>query len=90
MEKISATGAGIALAVTAALLNVVCALAFTLWPEGTTDFFGAFAHGLDFTTVKAALPPSPGRVLYGAVGLAVVGFVTGAVFATVYNLTTRR
>lgn len=86
MEKIGTLAAGTALAITFAFLSIVCALAFLLWPDGTLDFFGAFMHGLDLTTVKSVAPITLGRALYGAVGLGVVGFVAGVVFATVYNL----
>ena len=90
MERISTLAAGIALAVTLAFLSAVCALAFTLWPDATLDFFGAFMHGVDLSTVKSAAPISLGRVLYGVIGLGVVGFVVGAVFAAVYNLVRSR
>ena len=47
-------------------------------------------HGLDLKTVKAAAPLSFGRVLYGIIGLSVVGFIAGFVFAWTYNLISRQ
>ena len=81
MDKVNTLGAGIALAVTLALMSAVCAIAFVLAPDATLDFFSAFMHGLDLKTVKAATPLSFGRVLYGIIGLSVVGFLAGFVFA---------
>lgn len=90
MEKIDTIAAGSALAVTFAVMSLLCALAFWLWPNGTLDFFGAFMHGVDLTPVKSTAPLTLGRVLYGVVGLAVAGFVAGAVFARAYNLVCSR
>jgi hypothetical protein len=89
-NKLSIMATGIALAITFALMSALCALAFFGWPEATLDFFGAFMHGLDLKTVKSATPITLTRVLYGVVGLGVVGFVTGVVFASAYNATSGR
>ena len=90
MDKVNTLGAGIALAVTLALMSAVCAIAFVLAPGATLDFFSAFMHGLDLKTVKAATPLSFGRVLYGIIGLSVVGFLAGFVFAWTYNVINRQ
>jgi hypothetical protein len=65
MNKLNILGAGIAVAVTFALLSILCALAFVLAPNGTIDFFGAFMHGLDLNSVRSTAPIRLGRVLYG-------------------------
>ncbi|VTZ59843.1 DUF5676 family membrane protein [Sinorhizobium medicae] len=74
MNKLSTLFVGIALGVTLALLSMLCALTFAFWPNATLDFFGAFTHGLDLGAVKSTAPMSAGRVLYGVVGLGIVGF----------------
>jgi len=89
MDKMNTLGAGIALAVTFALLSALCAVAFALAPDSTIDFFGAFMHGLDLKAVRSAAPLSLGRVLYGIVGLSIIGFIAGFAFAWTYNLTRR-
>lgn len=89
-NKLSITATGIALAITFALMSALCALAFFVVPEATLDFFGAFMHGLDLKTVKSAAPITLARALYGVVGLAIVGFVAGVVFALAYNTTSGR
>ena len=90
MDKVNTLGAGVALAVTFALLSALCAVAFVLAPDATIDFFSAFMHGLDLKSVKAATPLSFGRVLYGIIGLSIIGFIAGFVFAWTYNAINRR
>lgn len=65
---------------------MLCALAFAIWPDATLDFFGAFMHGLDLSSVRSAAPMSPVRVLYGVVGLGIVGLLAGVVYASIYNV----
>jgi 2TM family of unknown function (DUF5676) len=90
MDKVNTLGAGIALAVTLALISALCAVAFVVAPDATLDFFSAFMHGLDLKSVKALAPLSFGRVLYGIIGLSIVGFVAGFVFAWTYNFINRQ
>jgi 2TM family of unknown function (DUF5676) len=90
MDKVNTLGAGIALAVTLALISALCAIAFVLAPDATLDFFSAFMHGLDLKAVKSAAPISFGRVLYGLIGLSIVGFIAGVVFAWMYNAISRQ
>lgn len=86
MNKLSIPSVGIALGVTLALTSMLCALAFAIWPNATLDFFGAFMHGLDLNAVRSTVPMSLGRVLYGVVGLGIVGLLAGVVYASIYNV----
>ncbi len=88
--KLSIVGAGIALAVTFSFMSALCALAFLVWPDTTLDFFAAFMHGLDLKTVKSAQAITLTRVAYGVIGLGIVGFLAGVVFASAYNATSAR
>ena len=88
MDKVNNLGAATALAATLALLSA--AVAFVLAPDATLDFFGAFMHGLDLKSLKSAAPLSFGRVLYGVVGLSIVGFIAGFVFAWTYKVISRQ
>ncbi len=90
MDKKNPLSTGIASAVTFALLSILCAIAFMVAPDATIDFFGAFMHGLDLNTARSAAPLSLGRVLYGVIGLAIIGFIAGFVFAWTYNAVSRR
>jgi len=84
MREVNPFGAGIALGVTLGVLSALCAAAFAIAPDATVNFFGAFIHGVDLKSVKAATPLSVGRVLYGIISLSVVGFIA-FVYASVYN-----
>ena len=86
MNRLGTLSVGVALGATLALMSMLCALTFALWPDATLDFFSAFTHGLDLGTIKSATPISPGRALYGIVGLGVIGLVTGVVYASIYNV----
>lgn len=88
--EVNKLGAGIALAVTLALISGLCALAFVLAPDATLDFFSAFMHGLDLKAIKSHEPISFGRVLFGMIGLSIVGFIVGFVFAWIYNVVNRQ
>ena len=90
MDKLSPFSVGSATAVTLTIVNALCAVAVALWPDAVLEFFNSFAHGLDLKPLKSTEPLGLGRFLFGLVGLAVVGFVAGAIFAWVYNLVARR
>lgn len=89
-NKLSPLAFGIAAAVTSAVMSALCAIGFVLWPDATLDFFSALMHGIDLKGMKASGPISLARVIYGVVGLAVIGFVAGIVLAAVYNAVARR
>ncbi len=86
MNRLSILSVGIALSVTLALMSMLCALAFAIWPDATFDFFAALTHGLDLGPVRSTVPMSPGRVLYGVLGLGVVGLLAGVLYASIYNV----
>jgi len=77
---------GAALGLTFAGANLMCAIAFGLWPDLALDFVNAWFHTVDLGVLKQA-PKSATAVgyAYGIGGLAVVGFVLGAGFAFFYN-----
>lgn len=89
-KQLSTLAVGVALGATLALLSMLCALAFAIWPDRTLDFFGAFTHGLDLNMVQTTAPMSAGRILYGVVGLGLVGLVAGVVYALIYNVVATR
>jgi hypothetical protein len=85
MNRINAFSAGIATAVTLAVLSTVCAAALAIWPDGTMAFFNSFVHGLDLTSLRSTQPFSLFRFMSGLAGLVLVGFAFGALFAFAYN-----
>ena len=89
MDKKDSLSTGIGLAVTFAFLSVLCAIAFAVAPDATINFIGAFMHSLDLNAVRTTVPLSLSRVLYGVIGLAIIGFIAGLVFAWTYNAVSR-
>ena len=85
MNRIDPLSAGIATAITLAVLNTVCAAAVAIWPDGAMAFFNSFAHGLDLTPLKSTQPFSLFWFVCGLVELVLVGFASGAIFAYAYN-----
>ena len=88
MDAIKPWVSGAALAVTAGVAYVVCAIAVLLFPDGTLAFFNTWAHGVDVTLAKrpAAKPLAPGEWIFGFVSIVIAGYLAGALYAWVRNL----
>ena len=85
MIKLSVLGSGLALAITLALLNSVCGVLVGLWPQQAIVFANTWAHGLDLRPLMSDAPMTLARFAYGLIGLSIIGFVIGAVYAWLYN-----
>jgi hypothetical protein len=85
VSRHSVLATGTAVAVTAALLNSLCAVAVALWPEESIRFANSWMHGLDLQMIKATAPATLTAFLRGLIGIAAIGFITGVVYAWVYN-----
>lgn len=85
MSRHSVLATGTAVAVTAALLNSLCAIAVALWPQESIGFANSWMHGLDLQMITATAPPTLTGFLRGPIGIAAIGFMTGVVYAWVYN-----
>jgi 2TM family of unknown function (DUF5676) len=85
VSRHSVLATGTAVAVTAALLNSLCAVAVALWPEESIRFANTWIHGLDLQMIKATAPLTLPAFLRGLIGIAAIGFITGVVYAWVYN-----
>jgi hypothetical protein len=79
---------GAALAVTAGVVYVVCALAVALFPDGTLAFFNTWAHGVDVTLVKRPATKSltAAEWVFGFVSIVVAGYLAGALYGWLRNL----
>jgi hypothetical protein len=85
MNKLNVVKTGLALAVTLALFNSLCATIVALWPALAIAFANAWMHELDLQLIRADAPLTLGRFVYGLVGVSVTGFVIGGLYAWVYN-----
>ena len=85
MSRHSVLATGTAVAITAALLNSLCAVAVAFWPEASIRFANTWMHGLDLQMIKATAPPTLTAFVCGLTGIAAIGFITGVVYAWVSN-----
>ncbi len=86
MDKLNTLSIGVSAAITAAVLSALCAAAFVVSPDVTIGFFNSFMHGIDLNKVRSTAPITLGGVAFGVIGLAIVGFVAGVIFASIHNL----
>ena len=86
MEKLNPWRAGGAMALTVAVISLVCTLAVFFFPDGMVNFVNAWVHGLDLTVLKSDKPWTLGGLAYGLFGVSLTGFLSGALFAVCYNL----
>lgn len=87
MNRINPPQFAIAITLTFLLLYVICAVAITLFPDGTVSFFNAWFHGLDLNLMRPSggKPLTLSQFITGAVGVVVVAFPAGFVLASVYD-----
>lgn len=81
---------GATLAITIAIMYTLCAVAWSIWHEAMLDFLNALFHGLDFRKIQ--IPESAYSIKLFLLPLAVLtvwGFVSGVLFAGIYNLLKR-
>ena len=86
MEAINIRRCGLAWGITSALLYLGCV--FVMWSvgrEGSILFFNSLLHGIDVTTILRTDRPWWGMAM-GLVEIFIVGWLTGATIATIYNL----
>jgi len=82
-QKISPKGTGIALALITFILSIVCLLIVLLLGDLSVKLFNQFFHGIDLSSLKTT--PNILQGLIGSVILAVGGFISGWLFAVIYN-----
>jgi hypothetical protein len=90
MEKLSPWRTGIAVALTTAIVNIVCAAAVYLFPDGTLAFVNSWTHGIDLAALQSEKPWTVGGFVLGLFNVSLTGFLVGALFAACSNLTTTR
>jgi len=81
MKPFNPLRTGIAAALTAAVVSVVCAVAVYLSPLGTVRFVNSWTHGLDLTVLRTDEPLTAARFLLGLFNASLTAFAVGALFA---------
>ena len=89
VDKLNVLGSGLALAITLALLNSVCAISVNLWPQQAIAFANTWAHGLDLKPLMADSSLTVARFTYGLIGLAGRFPVRGGLRVTVQSVARR-
>lgn len=86
--RVSPLSCGLSLAVTAALLYLVCALIVAWSPGALAAGLGLIVHGLSLSGLSPAVGELRwGAVLVGTVAVAGYAFVAGALFGVVHRWT---
>ncbi|OGV78196.1 MAG: hypothetical protein A3I83_01610 [Methylotenera sp. RIFCSPLOWO2_02_FULL_45_14] len=86
MNTLNPWRVGSAIALTAAIVNVICAVAVYLFPDGTISFINSWTHGLDLTVLRNNKPWTVDSMANGLFNVTLIGFLFGALFACCYNL----
>lgn len=88
-DKLNPKVVGLSLAAISGMLFVACWALFALFPAGTFNFFNELFHGVDLTKI-ARIDISSGRTIIGLIEIVIAGFVTGWLFAIIYNYFLRK
>ena len=84
MVKKDIHATGIALALTLAIISIICLILVFIAPAFALNLFGSFIHGIDLS--KIAVAPVLGiKTLVGFVVAVVGGYLIGILFASIYN-----
>lgn len=84
MAKKDINATGIALALTFAIISIVCLVLVLITPGFAINLFGSFMHGVDLTKI-AITPTIEGRTLLGLIVALAGGYLIGVIFAWIYN-----
>ncbi len=84
MEKLNWKTTALALAAVGGVLSLACAAIIAIWRESALKLLGAMFHGIDMAAI-AKIDVSIGSIIAGLVEVVVIGAITGALFAWVYN-----
>lgn len=85
MGAINVKKMGLAVGLTFAFLHLLCVVVILFTPRETTIvFFNTLLHGIDVTNILR-VEMSAREMVYGFVQIFVLGWLTGASIASIYN-----
>lgn len=91
MNRINPAGLGLALAITTAVLSLVCAGLVAIAPGQVAAIFQSWWHGLDVSQLTATAPPMTLQsVAIGFITITAFAFLVGFLFAVVNNFLARK
>ena len=82
-NKLNVKGIAIASAAVTAVLYAICFIIVLAFGDASLQFFQLFFHGVDITGLGTT--PNIGAGILGLIISAVAAYITGAVFALIYN-----
>ncbi len=85
MEKQYVHPTGLAAALTGAIIYALCSLAAWLWPKQSIGFFSQWFHGIDLTKIAVTPQMTVSGFVLGLIGMIVVLYLVGFVYAWIYN-----
>lgn len=86
MDKLNPWRVGSATALTAAMINLICAVAVYMFPAATISFVSSWAHGFDLNILLSKTPLTFDGIADGIFNVMLTGFLIGVLFALFYNL----
>ena len=91
MNRITPTALGLTLAITAALLNLVCAGLVAVAPDATMTIFQSWWHGIDVSMLANESPSMTLKsVIVGLITISAFAFIVGFVFGVANNMVAGR
>ncbi len=82
-EELKPRRIALSLAIVVGIISIVCALLIAVSPQLTMNLFGSIFHGIDVSQIASTI--SWGSALLGTLVAIALAYVTGWLFAVVYN-----
>lgn len=86
MNTLNPWRVGSTTASTAAMINLICAIAVYMFPAATVRFVSSWAHGFDLNILLRKTPLTFDGIADGIFNVTLTGFMIGVLFALFYNL----
>lgn len=84
MDKLNNKIVGLALATTSAILYLICAVFYWLFPKGIMNYANYMFHGIDLSSI-ASKTMTLGNTIIGLILIFVSSYLVGILFASLYN-----
>ena len=87
--KLDPKSAASALALTAGIVSVICAILVAIAPDFLFSLANAWFHGIDLVKIQSA-NLTVGNFIFGLIGIMTAGWLAGYLFAVIYNSFVKR
>jgi len=84
MDNLNTKTTGLALGITSAIIYIICAATYWIWPNLVINYSNYLFHGVDITAItnKAI---TFGNTIIGLIIIFVSAYLIGILFAALYN-----